>query len=89
MSQPVYNEAALKLQALRARIIAELWEHPAYKALIEELNGRRPMIPYWNPKEDNTREMQAASAAQKWHDVMMAIINPDEKYKNSPKGKAE
>lgn len=89
MSKPVYNDAALKLQALRAGIINELWQHPRYQALIADLNSRRPVVPYWNPKEDNTAEMQATSAAQKWHDVMMAIINPDEKYKNSPKGKDE
>lgn len=96
------NQAAEQLLALRARIIAELWQAPAYKLLIEELRKRRPTTPYWKPahvKEvkgkdgsvaavvvpDNTAELQAASAAQKWHDVVMAIIDP-EKY---PKGANE
>jgi len=85
--QPILNDAAKELVLLRQRIIADLWEHPTYQALIKNLNGRRPVIPYWNPREDNTREMQAASAAQKWHDVMMAIIDPQKKYAANPKGK--
>ena len=76
------NPAAEKLLALRQRIASELWQSPAYKDLITELRARRPSIPYWNPKQDNTAELQSASAAQKWHDVLMAIIDP-EKY---PKG---
>lgn len=73
------NPAAEQLIALRKRIVAELWQAPAYRALVEDLRKRRPVVPYWNPKQDNTAEMQAASAAQKWHDVMLAIIDP-EKY---------
>jgi hypothetical protein len=86
MSEPKYNDAAKRLIALRQRIIGELWEHPCYKALIEELKQRRPTVPYWNPEVDNTEQLKFASAQQKWHDVMMAIINPNEKYE---KGKAD
>lgn len=89
MSEPVYNEAAKNLLALRARIIGEIWEHPCYRALIEELKRRRPQVPYWNPKDDNTAEMQAASAQQKWHDVMMAIIDPQQKYDQQPNPKGK
>lgn len=89
MSSPTYNAAALKLVALRERIIGEIWQHPCYQALIDELNSRRPQVPYWNPKEDNTEELKYASAQQKWHDVMMAIIDPNKKYETNPKGKAE
>jgi hypothetical protein len=71
------NDAAARLLALRKGIIAELWQSPRYRSLVEELKGRRPVVPYWNPKQDNTTEMQAASAAQKWHDVTMAIVNPE------------
>lgn len=97
-----YNEAAKKLIALRQRIIAELWEHPAYQALIAELKGRRPNVPYWTPAHaktfgehtilipDNSDELKFSSAQQKWHDVMMAIIDPQQKYESTPtKGKAE
>lgn len=73
---PELNEAAKRLRALRQGIIGELYDNPRYKMLIEELRSRRPVIPYWNTKQDNTAEMQAASAAQKWHDVVMAIIDP-------------
>jgi hypothetical protein len=99
MTTPVYNEAAVRLQALRVRIIGELWDHPTYRALIDDLKARRPVVPYWKPAHvkngilvpDNTADMQAASAQQKWHDVMMAIIDPQQKYENqpSPKGKDE
>jgi hypothetical protein len=43
------NPSAEQLLALRKGIIAELWEHPRYKHLIEELRARRPSIPYWKP----------------------------------------
>lgn len=82
-----YNDAAKRLQALRSGIVSELWENPRYKHLIQELRSRRPTVPYWKPSyldvkrgiviPDNTPEMQSASAAQKWHDVMMAIIDPE------------
>jgi hypothetical protein len=80
------NSSAEQLLALRKGIIAELWEHPRYKHLIEELRARRPSIPYWKPAHvnmkgvlipDNTADLQAASAAQKWHDVLLAIIDPE------------
>lgn len=71
------NDAAARLLALRKGIISELWQSPRYRSLVEELKSRRPVVPYWNPKQDNTHEMQAASAAQKWHDVIMAIVNPE------------
>lgn len=80
------NPSAEQLLALRKGIIAELWEHPRYKHLIEELRARRPTVPYWKPAyvtkqgvliPDNTSELQAASAAQKWHDVLLAIIDPE------------
>ena len=71
------NKAAEELLVLRRGIVAELWQSPRYRHLVEDLKKRRPVVPYWNPKEDNTAEMQSASAAQKWHDVLMAIINPE------------
>lgn len=79
------NDSAAQLIALRKAIINEVWQHPRYQQLIKELRARRPKVPYWTPAHvkngvlipDNTPEMQAASAAQKWHDVMMAIIDPE------------
>ena len=71
------NKAALELQALRRGIIAELWQNPRYRSLIEDLKKRRPVVPYFDPKTNNVEELKAASAAQKWHDVLMAIINPE------------
>lgn len=76
MSDPVYNDAAQRLMTLRKRIIAELMLSPCYQELIRELESRRPAVPYWTPEDDNSMVMQAASAAQKWHDVLMAIIKP-------------
>ena len=80
MSDPQYNDAAKRLIGLRQRIIGELFDHPAYKALIEELKLRRPKVPYWNPEVDNAEQLKFTSAQQKWHDVMMAILNPQQKY---------
>lgn len=96
------NPAAEQLLALRKGIVAELWDNPRYRQLIQELRGRRPNVPYWKPAHiltkkhadgsesmvavpDNTAELQAASAAQKWHDVLMAIIDPD-RYPNGQGG---
>lgn len=91
-----YNDAAKRLLGLRQRIIGELFDHPCYKALIEELKLRRPVIPYWSPAQvgkdgntiipDNSEQLKFMSAQQKWHDVMMAIINPNQKYE---KGNAD
>lgn len=74
---PQMNQAALDLLGLRKGIIAELWQHPRYKHVIEELKKRRPVVPYFDPKTNNVEELKAASAQQKWHDVIMAIINPE------------
>ena len=71
------NPAAVELLALRRGIVADLWQHPRYRHLIEKLAKMRPEVPYWDPKQDNTPALQAASAAQKHHDVLMRIINPE------------
>lgn len=86
MSEAQYNDSAKRLIGLRQRIIGDLLEHPCFQALIEELKRRRPTVPYWNPEMDNTEQLKFASAQQKWHDVMMAIINPNQKYE---KGNAD
>lgn len=82
---PQKNQAALELDALRRGIVAELWQHPRYKHLIEKLSKMRPVVPYWKRTyvkdgvtyPDNTAELQAASAAQKHHDVLMRIMDPN------------
>lgn len=66
-------------KSLRGRLYLEISQHPVYKDLIRELQSRRPQIPAWNTKDDNTPAIQKALAQREWHDLMMAIINPQEK----------
>ena len=75
---PELNDSAKNLLALRVRIANELRENPCYQSVIHELRTRRPSIPYWNPKEDNVEEIKFLSAQQKWHDVIMAILDKPE-----------
>lgn len=63
------------VKALRARIANEIWQSPAYQALVTELRSRRPRIPPWNPADDNTGLIHKALAQREWHDLMMVIID--------------
>ena len=64
------------IKVLRARLYNELWQSPLYQDLIKELRTRRPHIPAWNTKDDNTREIQKALSQREHHDLIMAILDP-------------
>lgn len=63
-------------KALRQRIINELMLNPCYQAVIHDLKHRRPVIPHWDPATNNIGQMQQKSAQQEWHDLILAILNP-------------
>jgi hypothetical protein len=72
--QDAGDKAWRDLQALYARIIADLIHIPAYQAVIAELEKRRPKVPYWNPEMKNDEMLKFTSAQQKHHDLIMAIL---------------
>lgn len=61
------------IQELRSRRPTVPYWSPAKVKEVKGKDGSVALVTI----PDNTAEMQAASAAQKWHDVLMAIIDPE------------
>lgn len=66
---PRYKSLIEDLRARRPKV--PYWK-PAHVITKKGKDGAESMVVV----PDNTAEMQAASAQQKWHDVLMAIIDP-------------
>jgi len=64
---------------MNKQLLINLHQYPEFQMLVKELNGFRPIVPSYDPKTDNTRDMAFHSTRQQMFDTIMSVINPFDK----------
>lgn len=56
--------------------VADLWSSAHYRDVVAEIEAVVPLIPPFDPNENNVEAMKFASAQKQLHDLVMAILKP-------------
>lgn len=54
--------------------LRQLWEQPIWREMLERIESKKPSIPRYDPKKDNTEEWKHASAIAKGYELCLAHL---------------
>lgn len=58
--------------------VIDLWNSAHYRDVVAEIEATRPLVPNYDPQENNIEEIKFRSAQKQLHDLVMAILKPKE-----------
>ena len=64
---------------MNKQLLINLHQYPEFQMLMKELGELRPIVPSYDPKMDNTRDMAFHSTRQQMFDTIMTVLNPFDK----------
>ena len=61
---------------MNRELLIALHQEEAFKLLLGELKGHKPVIPIYDPEENNIEQIKVKSGELKNYNLMMAFIEP-------------
>ena len=58
--------------------VQDLWGNHWYRVVVAEIEARAPIVPAYDPQENNIEQIKFGSAQKQLHDLVMAILKPKE-----------